>query len=144
MLVNSRDTHDIGWHAQQSKTQPGRGKLSPVLVVEDEIHIRWMVSVLLKQQGYAITEAKDGRAALAILNDNPAFDLVITNIQMPGMNGILLIAELRQFYPQIPLLVMSAYLEQSSVRSVDKSIDYLPKPFSRQQLLDAVTHSTRL
>jgi two-component system response regulator FlrC len=142
MLFNSRDTHNTGWYGQQLKHQMGGGKPSPILVVEDEVHIRWMVSVLLKQQGYAVTEANDGRAALAILHDNPKFDLVITNIQMAGMNGILLIAELRQFYPQIPLLVMSAYLEQSSVRSVDKSIAYLPKPFSRQQLLDAVTHST--
>ncbi|MEO8607589.1 MAG: response regulator [Chloroflexota bacterium] len=142
MFINSIDTHERSRYGQQSKPRLGGGGSSPVLVVEDEVHIRWMVSVLLKQQGYIVTEATDGRAALTVLTDNPAFDLVITNIQMPGMNGIRLIAELGQFYPQIPLLVMSAYLEQPSVRSVDKRIAYLPKPFSRQQLLDAVTHST--
>jgi CheY-like chemotaxis protein len=113
-----------------------------VLVVEDEGHIRWMVNILLKQQGYAITESNDGRGALAILKDHPEVDLIITNIQMPGMNGIRLMAELRQFYPEIPLLVMSAYLEQPSVRAMDESIAYLPKPFSRQQLLDAVISFT--
>ena len=140
--MNPTDTHEISWYGQQSKRQTGGGMPSPVLVVEDEESIRWMVGVLLKQQGYAITEANDGRAALRILHDNPKFDLVITNIQMPGMDGLRLMAELRQYYPQIPLLVMSAYLEQPSVRIVDQRIAYLPKPFSRQQLLDAVTHST--
>src|SRR5690349_21033319 len=71
MLFNANDSHNTGWYGQQLKHQMSGGKPSPVLVVEDEVHIRWMVSVLLKQQGYAVTEAHDGREALAILTDNP-------------------------------------------------------------------------
>src|SRR6188768_2470299 len=98
-----------------------------VLVVEDEGYIRWMVNVLLKQQGHVVTESNEGQAALNILSANPDFDLIITNLQMPGMDGLHLMAQLRQFYPQIPLLVMSAFLEQPSARLVDKNIGYLAK-----------------
>ena len=112
-----------------------------VLVVEDEGNIRWMVNVLLKQQGYDITESHDGDEALTILNLNPAFDLIITNLQMPGMNGLHLMKQLKEFYPQIPILVMSAYLELPSARVVNTThIAYLAKPFSRQQLLNAVSN----
>ena len=97
-----------------------------------------MVNVLLKQQGYSVTESNDGREALMLLKSNPAFDLIITNLQMPGMDGLHLMAELRQFYPQIPLLVMSAFLEQPSANVPGKNVSYLAKPFSRKQLLDAV------
>ncbi len=97
-----------------------------------------MVNVLLKQQGYMVTESNDGQAALTILSANPDFDLIITNLQMPGMDGLHLMAQLRQYYPQIPLLIMSAFLEQTAVQVPDQYIGYLPKPFSRQQLLDAV------
>lgn len=97
-----------------------------------------MVNVLLKQQGYMVTESNDGQAALTILSANPDYDLIITNLQMPGMDGLHLMAQLRQFYPQIPLLIMSAFLEQAAVQVPSHDIGYLAKPFSRQQLLDAV------
>lgn len=109
-----------------------------VLIVDDEESIRWMVSVLLRQQGYEVADSSDGGAALRMLDDSRKFDLIITNIQMPGMNGLSLLSELRQSHPEIPHLIMSAYLEQPVVRALDKHIVHLAKPFSRQQLLEAV------
>jgi CheY-like chemotaxis protein len=113
-----------------------------VLVVEDESNLRLMVSILLKQQGYDVAEAEDGFSALAVLNANPDFDLIITNVHMPGMNGIQLLVELKEFFPLIPLLVMSAYFEQPRVQALQKDHSHLAKPYSRQQLLDAVVALT--
>jgi CheY-like chemotaxis protein len=113
-----------------------------ILVVEDKRNIRFMVSILLKQQGYAVTEAADGYSALGILNANPDFDLIISNVRMPGMDGIHLLTELKQFFPKIPLLLMSAYFEQPALQALQKNHAYLVKPYSRQELLDAVFNLT--
>jgi CheY-like chemotaxis protein len=113
-----------------------------VLVVEDESNLRLMVSILLRQQGYEVSEAEDGVSALAILNADPDYDLIITNVHMPGMDGIQLLAELKQFFPLIPLLVMSAYFERPLVRALQRNHSHLAKPYSRQQLLDAVLELT--
>ena len=111
-----------------------------VLVVEDSPNIRFMVSTLLKEQGCEVTEAANGWEALTILKSNPYFDLIITNIQMPHMNGFQFISQLRWVFPDLAVLVSSAFSEQPALMTIQKSYAYLAKPYSRQQLLDAVAH----
>jgi CheY-like chemotaxis protein len=74
--------------------------------------------------------------ALDILYSHAAFALIITNLQMAGMNRFRLIAALTTF---VPLLVMSAYSEQPDGEAIQKRFASLPKRFSRRQLLNAMT-----
>jgi two-component system, chemotaxis family, chemotaxis protein CheY len=109
-----------------------------ILIVDDMEIVRLMMSILLEQQGYTVTEAENGKIALSILKINANFDLIITNIQMPVMSGIALLKQLKHFYAQIPVLVVSGYSEQSVIVAIRQQNFYLEKPFSRDQLLEAV------
>jgi CheY-like chemotaxis protein len=113
-----------------------------VLVIENEPHIRLLVSHLLKEQGYAVAEANNGQEALLVLDASPRFDLIITNIQMPVITGFHLLKELDRFFPKIPLLIMTGYYEKFAFHHREMEFAFLKKPFSRQQLLHAIRQFT--
>jgi two-component system chemotaxis response regulator CheY len=83
--------------------------MARILAVDDSPAMRQMVSVTLRSAGHEVVEASDGRDALDIAKKQPAVDLVITDINMPNMDGITLVKELRQLahYQGVPLLVLT-------------------------------------
>jgi CheY-like chemotaxis protein len=112
--------------------------MARVLVVEDELNVRLLISFILEQMGWNVVEAQSGVDALDVLGSDEAFDLVITDILMPYVNGIELIEILKREYPHIPILVTSAHAPES-IEALEKGADRsLPKPFSKQQLVDSV------
>jgi CheY-like chemotaxis protein len=115
-----------------------------VLIVEDDQNIQFLMSILLLKQGYDVTRANNGFDALAILARNPSFDLIITNIQMPIMSGVALIAELKRLFPLIPLLIITAFSERLPVQALQREFASLAKPFSRAQFLKAVAQCMSL
>ncbi len=79
-----------------------------ILVVDDEEIIRESLSFVLKKEGYIVDEAENGKAAYdKILRDS--FDLVITDIEMPGMKGIDLLAEIKKINIQTTVVIITAY-----------------------------------
>lgn len=112
--------------------------MARVLVVEDELNVRLLITFILKQMGWEVVEAQSGGDALDALATEGDFDLVITDILMPYVNGIELIEELKREYPDIPILVTSAHTPES-IEALEKGADRsLPKPFSKQQLVESV------
>lgn len=110
-----------------------------VLLIEDEDHIRLLVSVILRRKGYVVQEASDGLQALALLRDAPAFDLFITDLQMPGLGGISLIMEMRTRFPNVPIVVISAYATADWAKdALENAVIALPKPFSHADLIRVV------
>lgn len=101
-----------------------------VLVVEDDRAIRKLFSDLLRAQGIALDAVEDGEQGLALFGRN-TYDLVIIDKQLPGMNGVALLQQVKALRPEIDVIVMTAYADMQSVlTAVEIGVyDYLVKPF---------------
>ncbi len=112
--------------------------MTTILVVDDDPHIRELVGVFLKQEGFAVMEATDGLDALAKLEKSSA-DLVVLDIMMPQMDGFELCRELRELY-DMPLLMLTAMGETTQkVKGFALGTDdYLVKPFEPVELVARV------
>ena len=116
-----------------------------ILVVDDEKPVREAVGLLLKSEGFRVVVAECGHTAVGAI-EAFTFDVVIVDIVMPGMDGIETIAILRQDAPDISIIAMSGYAAGSGLGEGDffrsamerGATCCLHKPFTREQLLDAV------
>ncbi|HEY1271959.1 MAG TPA: response regulator [Terriglobales bacterium] len=111
-----------------------------ILVVDDEQPARKIVMTMLKTSGYLCRAACNGVDALAILDSGAKFDLVLSGLLMPEMDGASLLINLRDRYPNLPFVMVTAVHDEDVAREVVQSgaLDYLRKPFDRDQLLDTV------
>ena len=116
----------------------GRGR---ILLVEDEDGVRGIAASLLASRGYEVSEAEDGERALAIIKENPdGFDLVISDVIMPGMDGPTLIKEARELLGNARVIFISGYAEGDLADALDedREISFLPKPFKLTELAERV------
>lgn len=113
---------------------------SQILVVDDDSQLREAIVDTLMLTGYGCIEASSGEQALDLLLRRHV-DMVIADIQMDGMDGHKLLRSIHNKYPQIPVLLMTAYANiDGAVRAMrDGAIDYLSKPFSPEVLLNQVS-----
>ena len=118
------------------------GGSGTVLVVEDRDDVRSLTCRMLEQLGYRIVEAASGAAAVQIARTcgNEPIPLVLTDVVMPGMNGLEVVDELRRLNPKVKAVFMSGYTDSVLTKRgrLDPSIIYLQKPFSLIELADAV------
>ncbi len=117
-----------------------------VLLVEDEDAVRLFGSRALRNKGYKVVEAKSGDAALEVLaNYAGKIDLMITDIVMPQMDGTQLIRHVREQRPDLKVICISGYAEESFRKRLDteEGIHFLPKPFSLDQLAATVKEVMR-
>ncbi len=125
---------------------PFEASLPPptVLVVDDDAIVRRVVQGHLSDAGYRIFEAEDGQEALEVLERTGSVDLVIVDMVMPRLNGAGLVAELMRRRPSQSVLLISAYpAERETVEEALPSHPFLPKPFTRDQLLAKVAEAAR-
>ena len=109
-----------------------------ILLVEDEAMVRAVAERALTRQGYKVVTAGNGEEALECLETGESFDLLISDVVMPTMDGPTLVRHARQKYPELPILFMSGYAEEQLRKSIDiERVAFLPKPFSVQQLAEA-------
>jgi two-component system cell cycle sensor histidine kinase/response regulator CckA len=115
----------------------GRGR---ILVIEDEAGVRDIAVSVLRSRGYDVEEAQDGEDALEIISAKPGyFDLVISDVVMPGMNGPALIRQAREKLGNARVIFISGYAEQELAKQLDdRAVSFLPKPFSVRQLSELV------
>jgi DNA-binding NtrC family response regulator len=106
------------------------------LVVDDERHQRDILQVILESEGYETVTAGSGRQALQAEREQP-FDLALTDLKMPDLNGIELLAELLEIQPGLCVIIMTAHGSiDSAVEAMRKgAFDYLTKPLEREELL---------
>lgn len=99
-----------------------------VLVIDDDPFVRRFLAAALEAEGYVVTTADDGAPGLDLLRDN-AFEVVISDIQMPGVDGLSLIAALKEVKPDLPIVVLSGTKELDVVIEAMKrgASDYLLK-----------------
>lgn len=106
-----------------------------VLVVDDEANMRRVLEIMLSRRGFRTLSAEDGNQAFELLQDAPV-DLVISDLRMPGLNGIELLRKLRNSGNDIPLIMMTA---QGTIESAVEAMrlgacDYLLRPFDIEAL----------
>lgn len=128
--------------AQVAEARPmdlaGRGR---ILLVEDEEGVRNIATRLLMQRGYQVTSAGDGEEALEILENDPnSFDLVLSDVVMPGLDGPGLLKAAKPYLGHARIVFMSGYAEQDFAQTLEdeRSISFLPKPFTLAQLAERV------
>ncbi|WP_310599321.1 sigma-54 dependent transcriptional regulator [Desulfobulbus sp.] len=109
--------------------------MAAILVVDDELSMREFLKILLTKEGYKVTTAAEGKAALALAEQHP-FDLVITDIRMPGMSGLELLAPLKQAQPEIGIIMITAFASPDDAVMAMKSgaFDYITKPFNVDEI----------
>lgn len=116
----------------------GRGRL---LLVEDEDAVRSIAAKTLAKRGYEVVEACDGEEAFEILSeDEEGFDLLVSDVVMPGLDGPGLLAKAADLLKDTRVIFISGYAEEqfSDTLSRDKNISFLPKPFTLTQLAERV------
>jgi excisionase family DNA binding protein len=119
------------------RTVPAR-----VLVADDEPSIRELLSKTLGLAEYDVTTAADGRSAMEYLR-NAAYDLLITDVRMPGVDGLTLIREAKRMKPGLPVIIITGFSNESTaIDAVNLGVaGYLTKPFRVPQVLAAAARA---
>ena len=106
-----------------------------ILVVDDEASMRDVLSIMLQREGYQVDVAADGAKATRHLMEN-AYDLVISDVQMPHMDGLQLLAHLRERAPETVVIMITAFstTEQAVDAMKQGAYDYITKPFKNEEI----------
>ncbi len=112
--------------------------LNRILVADDEESIRWVLSKALKQKGFSVDLAHDGRQALELIKDN-CYDLAILDIKMPGITGLDLLDKVREMNNDLLVVIMTAEASMKNAVEAMKrgAYDYITKPFDLD-VIDAI------
>ncbi|EGJ49319.1 sigma-54 dependent transcriptional regulator [Desulfocurvibacter africanus] len=115
-----------------------------ILVIDDEQNYLLVLSTLLEDQGYNVTAIPDPETALAYLEESEV-DVVITDMKMPKLSGQHVLEHVRRNYPQVPVLIMTAFgsIEAAVEAMRVGAFDYISKPFSNDELLLSVAKAVQ-
>jgi two-component system cell cycle sensor histidine kinase/response regulator CckA len=114
-----------------------------ILLVEDEDMVRAVAERALTRQGYTVVTASEGEEALGLLaaqaDTEQPFDMIVSDVVMPNMDGPTMAKHVRKNHPDLPILFMSGYAEAQLRKSINlDKVNFLPKPFSVAQIAEAV------
>lgn len=107
-----------------------------ILIIEDEPTMRIGMTHLLSSSGYHVKSCKDGEEGIATI-EREAFDLVITDMRLPGFDGLSVLKRVKALSPSTGVIIITAYAEvKTAVQAIkDGAFDYVSKPFSNDELL---------
>lgn len=113
-----------------------------ILAVDDEPHMRRLLEISLRQAGYKVISAANGNDAITQVQQH-AIDLIVSDLHMPGMNGLKLLAELRQQYEHLPFIMVTAQGEIKTAVEAMKlgASDYILRPFELETLELAIANA---
>jgi len=122
-------------------SQPSAAEPARILIVDDEPGIRTFVDRALREVGYVTATAADGLEALRVAEVFGAFDLLLTDLRMPAMNGDDLAERIRQREPDVKVLYLTGFSDQlfREKRTLWEGEAFLDKPSSVKGLLEAVS-----
>lgn len=117
---------------------------SRILVVDDEESIREFLEIMLKKEGYEVTCAEDGQVALDTLKKK-SFDLVISDLQMPNMTGMDLLKHVKDQYPDVVFMMITAFGTTETAVEAMKigAYDYITKPFKIDEVRINISNALR-
>ncbi len=111
-----------------------------ILLVEDDQAVRTVTEKALRRFGYEVVSADSGREALRLVDSLQGVDLLLTDIMMPGMNGVEVAARIAESCPGIRIFFMSGYADQDLIRQglLTPGTRFLQKPFSPIELASQI------
>jgi len=111
-------------------------RFAKILIVDDEASMRHMLRLVLEREGYEPVEAADGEEALALLTKHP-YEFILCDIRMPGMDGLGLLQQVRERFPQATMIMMSAYgTIDTAIQCLKQgAYDYISKPFKTDEVV---------
>ena len=114
-------------------------KNSEVWVVDDDVSIRWVLERALSDVGLSVRQFRSGDEAMGVFDHEPPH-LVMTDIKMPGRSGLEFLEILGDRFPEVPVIVMTAYTDLDNAVSAYGSgtFEYLPKPFDLDEAMALV------
>jgi excisionase family DNA binding protein len=133
---------DPGPATGRTPPAPIEGRRPRVLIADDEASIRDLLSKTLALADYDIESVGDGRAAVSRLRAG-GYDLLITDLKMPGMDGLSLIREAKRLAPELPVIIITAFsTEASAIEAINLGVDgYLTKPFRISRILSTAARA---
>jgi len=107
-----------------------------VLIVDDEEQMRDLLAKILEKNGFQVSMAGDGNQALALLEKEPV-DLVVTDVRMPGMDGMEALKAIKELSPEVVVIIMTAFgsIDQAVQAVKEGAYDYISKPFKIDEML---------
>ncbi len=114
-----------------------------ILIVDDELSMREFLKILLEKDGHEVIAAADGASALELAARHE-FDLAISDIRMPGMSGLDLLAELKKNRPGLPVILVTAFASPDDAVTAMKNgaFDYITKPFNVEEIKEVIRAAT--
>ena len=129
-------------HSSKTAISISGEKKPRLLVVEDEELVREVIAEQLIDRGYDVIEAEGGRRALALLDAGCPVDLIISDLSMPGMDGVSLIRAAQIRKPRLPAILLTGYAGETAAlaigRELNGSFSLLRKPVTGDHLADRV------
>lgn len=111
-----------------------------ILVIDDEDKVRELIKLALGEEGYLVETAKDGQHALEILTADQAFELIITDLMMPGISGLDVLTRVKSYLPTTEVILITAHgALNTAIEALRQGAhDYLTKPFNLEELVYSV------
>ncbi len=143
-VVGTTSTNPSAMPISSAAVPRGGGQL--ILIVEDEDEVRRLTMSMLQELGYAVLAASDPLNALAIVNQNRAIALLMTDVVMPNMNGRKLADEALRLRPELKVLFMTGYTRNAIVHNgtLDDGVELIMKPYSLEALAEKVARAIGL
>ncbi len=117
--------------------------MASVLIVDDERSMREFLKILLEKEGHSVVTADSGEAGLKKI-DNEKFDVVVSDIRMPGISGIELLESIKQENPELPVILITAFASPDDAVTAMKNgaFDYISKPFNVDEIKSVISSAT--
>jgi putative two-component system response regulator len=133
------DLHEECHTARKSGTLFPESRASKLLIVDDDDLVRMSLQLLLQARGYDVVTAAGGAEALHVLKRKPV-DLVLTDLCMPGMDGLQLLEQVKSSFPEVAVILLTTFSSlDTAIRAMRYGAsDYLLKPCRREHLLERV------
>jgi DNA-binding NtrC family response regulator len=116
-----------------------------ILIIDDEKRMRHIIQLMLEREGFKTEQAGNGKEALDMLK-RKRFDMAITDLKMPEMDGMSLLEEAKKIYPDFPIVVITAHgtIENAVLAMQKGAIDYITKPFDEEKIIITVKRSLKI
>lgn len=118
--------------------------MAKILIVDDELNMRLVLSAMLKKEGYSVHTATDGLEALEIIKKEP-IDVIVTDLKMPRLDGMGLLEKVTDTYPSLPVIIITAHgTVATAVDALKKgAFDYITKPFEQDDLKNVIQKAVK-
>jgi DNA-binding NtrC family response regulator len=141
MRHSARGTRAAEW----AVVIPNR-KIASILLVDDDVELLKALAKVLEKEGYEVGAYPDARLAIQFINETKKrFDLVITDVSMPGMKGTTFLAAVKTAFPSVPVIIITAFGDWGQYMEAlrEGAYEYLSKPLDKADLLAAVARALK-